>query len=559
MKLTKSKDVIILILSVAVFTFMVFPVVIASSYTFLQEDDFAHAMDIGIFEENIIKLFITAIKWDIKMYFTWQGTYTSMFLQAFLSPLNGFGLAELKIVMVVNAILFIMSLISIVYSVCKHCKIGLSKAAMLLTMCTIGIFGFTSWTEVFYWFSGAVSYSIPLSFAFIGISLTLISKKKFGQVCAAILMFIASGGSLEVAGTGCFILLMICVIKKMMGNIERKDYIIFIVSVFGAIINVIAPGNYTRHSVIDDSGLHFIDAAINSFDIVIEYTEQLFYDTPFILIIFMAILVGINTGKINRVRQDICWVIIILSSVLPFVTGFPVCLAYNGTSYFPNRCEFVEVTIIVISLVVIAINVGYILSEKVEGFFSKVTCLVLILFLIAMPSINPAWKLSELVPYTMLEQIAEDEFGNYNKKVNDLYYSIGVDENEDVFVYSIPKEIDNFPMVAIAEDMEGRVNPSIAEYYGKSSLQYVSSPLYENVNGEKVIRISPAMFECDLNYVSIFKVNDKSQEVEVIQVLEPFTINKIINIPADEKGTVGVYVFADKDGKTKLSELAIEY
>ena len=538
---------------------MVLPIVIASTYTFLQADDFSHAMDIGIFRENIIKLFIASIKYAKRMYLIWQGTYTSMFLQAFLSPLNGLGLVQLKIVMLVNVVLFVISLILIVYSVCKCCNIGLSKTAVLITICTVGIFGFTSWTEIFYWFSGAISYSFPLSFAFIGVSLVLISKKKLGQVCAAVLMFMASGGSLEVAGTGCFMLLMICVVKRMLGNIERKDYIIFMISVMGAIINVIAPGNYSRHSLIDNSGLHFINATISTFDIVIEFMEQLIFDTPFIVVLFVAFLIGIKIGKINRIRLDIYGVIIILSCILPIVTGFPVCLAYSGNSYFPNRCEFVEVTIIVISLVLIAIAGGCILSGKMEGLFSKEVCLVLILFLIAMPSINPAWKISELIPYTMLEQIAVREFKNYNEEVNELYHSIGADENEDVFIYDLPEKIDNFPSVSIDEDMASWLNPNIAEYYGKKSLQYVPSPLYVNMSGEKVVRISPAMFECDLNYVSIFKVSDKSQEVEVIQVLEPFTINKIINIPADEKGTVGVYVFADKDGKTKLSELVIEY
>lgn len=183
----------------------VFPIILSTGYTFYQTDDFNHAKTVGVFGESIIDLFVASLKFDLKMYLNWQGTYTAMFLQAFLSPLNGMGRMQLQVIMIFNIILFLVSIWMFINAACKKINIGnICESVILFSLCAMGIFAFTGWTEVFYWFSGAVAYSFPMSFCFLGIAINLCFEQSWGGYIAGTLMFLASGGSLEVAGTGCF-------------------------------------------------------------------------------------------------------------------------------------------------------------------------------------------------------------------------------------------------------------------------------------------------------------------------------------------------------------------
>ena len=176
-----------------------------------------------------------------------------------------------------------------------------------------------------------------------------------------------------------------------------------------------------------------------------------------------------------------------------------------------------------------------------------------------MPNINPAWKLTQLVPIQMWELISEDAYKKYYDEVNNIYESIASDNNEDVFIYEEPQEVLHFPNMDIAEDMSNGMNKAIALYYGKKSVQFVSEPVCVQSNGQKNIRISPEMIEGQSGYMSIFKIDNTTQQTEVIQVLQPLNTNKIISASKDESGRVVIYIFADNEGKTQIGEMKINY
>lgn len=143
----------------------VIPIIVASEYSVYSADDFSHSSGVGVFGGNMWELFVASLRYTKRMYLVWQGTYTSMFLQAFLSPLNGFGYMQLRAVMVFNAVLFIISLKVLISAICKSLYIDVGRLWIFFSICVMGIFAFTSWQEIFYWFSGAVSYSFPMSFS----------------------------------------------------------------------------------------------------------------------------------------------------------------------------------------------------------------------------------------------------------------------------------------------------------------------------------------------------------------------------------------------------------
>ncbi len=555
----KFKWITLIACCVAAFTIL--PIIIASIYSFYRADDFSNARVIGIFGEDIVKSFVNALKFTKMRYLGWQGTYTSMFLQAFLSPLNGFGDTQLRIIMVLNAILFVISLGLFIGSVCKSMNISeLSRWVWtIFSLCIIGILGFTSWTQIFFWFTGAVNYSFPMSFGLLGIACMLQAKKKW-YVLSAVLMFLTSGGSLEVAGAGCFVLLGICILKKVTSRINVWDYVIFGVAVAGALINAAAPGNYLRQGQIDNKVMHLLGALRGTVEKVIGILGDLIFNTPFVLIIFISVLIGAQIGRNRKEDKRKESLIIVLTCIfVPFVTCFPVVLGYGYSSKaLPNRCLFIEVIVLVVSSVMVSGIIGY-TKKGLADLSSQYTGMILIMFLIIMGNLNSSWIMSNLVPFRMWKEIGKGSYKSYYNEVKTIYDKIASDSNKDVFIYDLPDSIDTFQKIDISEDMSSWVNVEMAQYFGKNSLQFVSDIISVQNDGQKNIRISPDTFEAGGGYISVFQLDDAAQVTETLCLLEPLDSNKVFSIPADEKGRIAIYLFADSEGTIPLDVIEKEF
>ncbi len=115
--------------------------------------------------------------------------------------------------------------------------------SLLVTICIIPFCGFETYIEVFFWFSGATSYSFPVSLMFLAFALyiQLDANKMAFMVIAGVCGFLAMGGTLAIAGAGCFTALRVLLYK-----FDIKKLIIFIIWTIGAFINALAPGNYVR-------------------------------------------------------------------------------------------------------------------------------------------------------------------------------------------------------------------------------------------------------------------------------------------------------------------------
>lgn len=157
----------------------------------------------------------------------------------------------------------------------------------------------------------------------------------------------------------------------MIGSVNKLDYFVFLAGVSGALINVAAPGNYVRHAVIDDSGLHFGMAAIYAVLEVIHTFEVLMINTPFMLFILVAIVVGVRLGKTGTILdKKVLSVLEVICIGSPIISCFPVCLAYGGAG-FPNRCKCIETVVMVISLIVLAVLLGYVMNRRAVSLFDS--------------------------------------------------------------------------------------------------------------------------------------------------------------------------------------------
>lgn len=96
--------------------FMVYVIAASAGYTVLVGDDFTHGVRVGAFHVPFFQYFVASLQYMKEIYLDWQGTYFAMFIQALLSPINNFGLPQLKAVMILNVLLFAGALFGVVWA-----------------------------------------------------------------------------------------------------------------------------------------------------------------------------------------------------------------------------------------------------------------------------------------------------------------------------------------------------------------------------------------------------------------------------------------------------------
>ncbi len=106
----RAAEILLTIACAIVITVVIVVFSVGAGYTVFSGDDFTHGVRVGAFHVSLPQYFAASLLYVQDLYMDWQGTWFSMFLQAFLSPINNFGLPQLRAVMVGNALLFLISL-----------------------------------------------------------------------------------------------------------------------------------------------------------------------------------------------------------------------------------------------------------------------------------------------------------------------------------------------------------------------------------------------------------------------------------------------------------------
>lgn len=252
--------------NVAAILFMAGVVVSSARCTVLVGDDYTHAVRVGSFHASLPAYLAASLRYSRELYLDWQGTYFAMFLQAFLSPLNNFGLPQLKVVMVCNALLFFAALFGVWWAASGLIWREGRAYGLRLTIYTLLLFAILDaqvFAEIFFWYSGAVAYSLPFSTALLALAALLLSNRggvpgRGRNVCfvlSAILLFLAGGGSLIVSGTACYAALLLTVgFYLASGEVSAGNIAVTVSGILGALLNAAAPGNYARHTYTSQGG-----------------------------------------------------------------------------------------------------------------------------------------------------------------------------------------------------------------------------------------------------------------------------------------------------------------
>lgn len=476
-----GKRIIVLLNVISIF-FMVYVIASSAGYTVLLGDDYTHGVRVGAFHVPFFQYFAASLRYAREIYLDWQGTYFAMFIQAFLSPINNFGLPQLKLVMIANALLFFVSLFGVVWTAFDHVWKDKKMPHIRLTVFTIILFSILDadvFTEIFFWYSGASSYSIPFSCMLLSLMCFLIynndcyenRKKNVLAVVSGVLLFLAAGGSLTVSGTGCYVILLLTLGFYLAGRkISVRNIIVTAVGIIGSLINVAAPGNFARHtySTGGENSWRLIQSVKWTVKNVWSETERLTKETLFGVMILVMILFGIYLSRSIGNMLKTFGVISVLSLGWGYVTAFPVAFGYSGPE-FPNRCCFILDVVLVLSILSVAVFCGCCLDRWANLRENKSACATLAVVLFAAFLLSP-----ESVSESALLAVAESEHnGSYEKYYQEckaIYDYLETCPEEEV-VLKMPEYIENFECFYFDSDENGWVNLGIAKYYGKKSVR----------------------------------------------------------------------------------------
>lgn len=492
MRKNKRIGTVISITCVIVIALIVGVISVGAGYTVLSGDDFTHGVRVGVFHVSLPKYFAASLLYVQDLYMDWQGTFFSMFLQAFLSPINNFGLAQLRAVMVGNALFFFAAFLALLWTGLSFFQTetgsfsetaGLSGKHFLplrlviLTAFVAVIANADVYAEIWFWYSGAVAYSMPFSVLLVGLTLfLLINKERTGQkrktgyaVWAGILLFLSSGGSLAVAGAGCYMALVLTVAFFLLsGKVSVHNLAVLAAGVAGALINVVAPGNFARHDGTAGVGLHFGQALGYAARMFVEETGRLFRETILGLVFLLMIAAGLYLAGKCRVALKEYGVVTVLALAAGIVAYFPVALGY-GSYYIPNRCYFIIDVALVISLLNLALFAGICL-HRICGLPADLRSIAVLLYVCLAAVIVSPLSVEEMPLYRVARSVHNGTYRNYYEKCVGIYDYLETCPEQEV-VLEMPEFIEDFECFYFDADEDGWVNQGIAAFYGKKSVK----------------------------------------------------------------------------------------
>lgn len=439
-----------------------------------MSDDFYDLCDFRRFDGNII---VAAFSYIEYIYQTWLGTYFAKFLVPF-SPLNIGNVQGLRIMMTLCTLVFVAAFFLFIKSIVHYLGWEENVVYMLSGILLFILFFCNAYPEAFYWFSGCVAYLLPIELGLLGIVGMIYAEEKRRKlllVLSCICVFLMSGGALQGAGLGCYLIFLLFahyIVEKK--KISTYYGMVFGAAVVGALINTLAPGNYIRHTEVDDTGLHFVPAFFCSVKIVVKQIMD-FCSNPFYLLFLIGVFV-IGVKCIPAFSHGLLRFLVTVAAVfaIPVVCAYPVVLAYNasGIEYFANRNHFLLDFSILLSCCGIMLLFGM-QMQKCRFFRWGTVSMVLLGIFSAMILLMNFSAIRDQAGVYMWRNVLNGKIKEHYALVEAMYEKIENSQDEDVVISQ--SELTLVPRGcyydAVVMDPESWTNKAIAEFYGKKTVR----------------------------------------------------------------------------------------
>jgi hypothetical protein len=478
---------ILCVASIGIIGFCLYVYLHTASYVMPAADDFMISADIKnsrLLGEGYLHL---GLNWMREIYLTWQGTFTSNFLLYFIAPYVRMGVDGVRLFCIINILLFYGSLWMVIQCVIKYllkCK----KRAVILFVCAL-----ITWMvsnarvtmEVFFWYNGICVYTLPLIFTLLGIrhliKYAFIKDRKRDFAGAVIFGVLASGGVLQCSAIVCFVYLLICIWGFMSKYPRRKKLAAaFITAFIGALINCLAPGNFTRQGAINESGLSIFKALAYSLSNVIGESGRLLSETDMPYLLAAILLMGfLFWHQDDQERQINVWMIILAGLgvfLCMWVACYPVALGYSSALMEPRGYFIVDVFLL-IGFIICMFMVGGYLRQLLERYTSArkvwygISVMATIIVCVVLNTLIPVKEVNR-----PLQMCVEDGNFGYLVRFRDMWEEIleQIENAEEVNVtvqsklIPSPQELKN---PDLSSDPNYWINIGVARYFGKETVQ----------------------------------------------------------------------------------------
>lgn len=489
MKGVFEKDKVIsaflMVVSVVLLLAAVLPMLAIAKYAHPCADDYTYGY-LAHEAWNTTHSFFSVIKCAFEQvkdsYYSWQGTYTSIFLMA-ISPAVFEGSISYGVSTYIMLGMLIVSVTYIIYVLFFKVFHGKKWQAFFVAFVTIFwmIESVNSPVNAFFWFNGSVHYSFMhgcmLLMAGNFISYVLEKKGRNRKTVKCLLLFLASlfaficgGSNYSTALVGiciCGLLLVwdIAFHGNLYGFIPLGTYLV------SFLINILAPGNQVRGNEFEGMGV--AEAIINSFRFAFSDVIRWFdFQTVIILLLLIPVLYSVSKQFDLKRKILIPLLSVAVSFGLHAAMHVPLLYAAGGSGLARqgNICKFWFQLMVVINTFLIICALRPLLPEK------KCTLVLTVVFYFCMAAImavhmktskNAICQYSSYVAYVELKSgVAEEYYSTYKDRLIILGYDKG-----DVVLppYNKSSYLLYFDDVSVNSDYW--TNTAFARWYGVNSVR----------------------------------------------------------------------------------------
>lgn len=471
------------IFSIGIIVYCIYVYLHTASYVMPAADDFIFydaAKNSRMHGESYFQL---ALKMAAEMYFTWLGTFFSNFLYYFTVPYVRMGVCGIRLFSCISILLFYGSLWMFIYCIMKH-LLKCRKNTVILFACALITWMISNvrfMTENFFWFSGICAYTVPLVFVLLGIrhliNFVFVKEHQRDFVGAVMFGVLACGGVLQCSAIVCFVYLLICIWGFMTKYPHRKRICVaFIAALISALVNCLAPGNFTRQGAINESGLMIFKAFGYSLSNVIGESGRLLIETDMPYLLTVMLLVGfLFWYKDDQEHRVNVWMIVLTGLgvlLCMWVACYPVALGYSSVLMEPRGYFIVDV-FLTTGFMLCMFMAGRWLRQLAEHYVSarKVFYGISVAFVMAVCFILNTLKPVKEVERPLLICVEDDKYG-YLVRFRDMWEEILQQiENSDEANVTVQSKLIPSPQELknpdLSSDPDYWINVGVARYLTK--------------------------------------------------------------------------------------------
>ena len=456
-----------------------FPILLSISYIVPGSDDFCNAFNIEKLREENSYLY-SAFLYSISFYMNWQGTYFGAFFIGLYPNVHN-SYYCLRVILFVCFILFVCGTFFYVLIFCKRIlKLSESSSYVIVTTLVILTLNTTNGCEWFSWYSGCSVYQLPMiSYLYSLIFLLSFYKRKHYclMIISIFLSFLAAGGTLALTSFGSSLLLFTTLFLIDKNKLIAKNNIVlffpFFTSVLGGVVNILAPGNLIRHSVIEPSGeFHIFRALMYS---ILSFLKHLIFLNNFSFLIFLGIIFIVIYKKESikiSIKQLTLFATLGFFSVI-FV-AFPILLGYssNGIDTISRTAYTFDLAIIFYSMFITGVFASYIrkneLLEKLFFVFSKLnhfSILIILVFTIVFLYLG----LKNGYSFRTFKDLKHGYIQEATTSLAKVYSELSKSKNLNAVLSIKPIRSSTIYIPEISEDPKYWINTCTSRYFGAKS------------------------------------------------------------------------------------------